>query len=197
MDHKFIPSVVARLAAVNRRLTRVGVVVGAMFIALMTLTVIVGVFFRYVLNNSLSFVEDVSLIMMVTTAFLVAAFAYRNGANVAISFVTDRLPIRAVRVIKIVIHVLVLWILYRYLFESFALIDRGWGIKVNSLPMAWAWCYMVIPVCFIAMILAVVELLMRDLHALLGGGGALDLAVDPWLVQGQNDDNDVVEPGAT
>lgn len=169
---------IERLGSFNRAVGKAGVLVAASFVAVMTVSVMLGVFFRYVLNDSLTWVEDVSLILMVTTAFLVAAFAYRTGANVSIELLVQYLPEKLMRGLRILVNVLVLWILYRYLFESIALIERGWSIKVNTLPFAWAWCYMILPLCFGAMILVAIELLMRDCYALVSGDSSIDLT-DP------------------
>ena len=85
------------LGALNRRLSGVGVALASALVAVMTVIVILGVFFRYVLNDSITWVEDVALIMMVTTAFIVAPYAYRSGSNVAIELFTSPLPAVAVR----------------------------------------------------------------------------------------------------
>jgi TRAP-type C4-dicarboxylate transport system permease small subunit len=160
---------------VNAVIGRVGVVVGCVFITVMTAVVIAGVFFRYVLNSSITWVEDVSLIMMVTTAFLVAPYAYRTGANVAITMLVDALPGRVLRGVRIVINVLVLWIIYRYFLESLALVDRGMGIRLNTVPLAWGYPYMAVPVAFVAMALVGIELILRDLWGFLSGSDAADL----------------------
>ncbi|MEZ5871189.1 MAG: TRAP transporter small permease subunit [Nitratireductor sp.] len=163
------------LGTINSLIGRVGVFVGSLFIAIMTILVILGVFFRYVLNNSLGWVEDVSLIMMVTTAFLVAPFAYRSGANVAIEFLSGMLQGRMVRIMRIIINLLVLWLIYRYFLESLGLVKRGWGIRVNTVPIPWAIPYMVVPFSFVAMALVGFELIMRDLWGLMSGSDKADL----------------------
>ena len=163
------------LGAMNRRCAAAGVWLAAGLVALMTVIVILGVFFRYVLNDSLTWVEDVALIMMVTTAFIVAPFAYRSGSNVAIELFVSPLPAIAVRVLRLVINMLVLWIVYRYFFESLTLVARGWGIRVNTVPIPWAYPYMIVPVAFVAMASVAVELIGRDLWALINRSGAADL----------------------
>lgn len=154
------------LGAINRRIGSVGVFLASLLIGLMAVIVILGVFFRYVLNDSLTWVEDVALIMMVTTAFIVAPYAYRTGANVAIEILTSVLPDVLVRILRLLVNMLVLWVIYRYFFESLALVQRGWSIRVNTVPIAWAWPYMIVPVAFGAMALAAIELIGRDLWAL-------------------------------
>lgn len=166
---------IQRLGQANDIVGRTGVVLGAVLISLMTVIVVVGVFFRYVLNNSITWVEDVSLIMMVTTAFIVAPYAYRSGANVAIELVIAQLPAVALRVLRIAINVLVLWIIYRHFFESLGLVERGWAIRVNTVPIQWAWPYMIVPVAFVMLVLVGIELILRDLWALAAGSEALDL----------------------
>jgi TRAP-type C4-dicarboxylate transport system permease small subunit len=163
------------LGAINARIGRVGVFIGACMIALMTTIVICGVFFRYVLNNSITWAEDVSLIMMVTTAFLVAPYAYRSNANVAIEMISGMLQGRAARALRIAINLLVLWLLYRYFAESVGLVRRGWGIRVNTVPIAWAWPYMVVPASFAAMALVGIELILRDMWSIFTGRKDADL----------------------
>lgn len=163
------------LGALNRRLSGVGVWLASALVAVMTVIVILGVFFRYVLNDSITWVEDVALIMMVTTAFIVAPYAYRSGSNVAIELFTSPLPAVAVRALRLVINMLVLWIIYRYFLESLALVNRGWGIRVNTVPIPWAWPYMIVPVAFAAMALVAVELIGRDLWALIMRSTRADL----------------------
>jgi TRAP-type C4-dicarboxylate transport system permease small subunit len=170
------------LAALARGLGRInslagtaGVRAGSAMIAIMTLLVIAGVFFRYVLNNSLTWVEDVSLILMVTTAFLIAPYAYRTGGNVAIEMFVESLPRLATRALRIFINLLVLWLIYRYFFESLKLVERGWGIRVNTVPIPWAIPYLVVPVSFAALALVAVELLARDIFGLVRRSDELDL----------------------
>ncbi len=166
---------IERLGLFNQMAGKVSIFIASCFIGLMTLFVITGVFFRYVLNNSLPWVEDVSLIMMVTTAFLVAPFAYRSGANVAIEILVEAFPRPVLRVIRMVINLMILWIIYRYFFESLQLVTRGWGIRVNTVPIPWAIPYLIVPVAFIEMALVAIELIARDLWGLINRSDAADL----------------------
>ena len=87
-----------------------------------------------------------------------------------------KFPIILQRLTRILIFTAVLWVLYRYFFESLVLVERGWSIRVNTLPIQWAWCYMIIPVVFICLISGVIELILRELHGLLSGNTAMDLS---------------------
>lgn len=162
------------LGRFNAILGRAGVVLGAVLMTAMTLIVLLGVFFRYVLNDSITWVEDVSLIAMVTTAFVVAPLAYRSGANVAIEMLVMALPRALLRLVRLAINLLILWILYRHFGEALDLVQRGWGIRVNTVPVAWAWFYMIVPVAFAAMAAVGIELVLRDAWGLAARSDALD-----------------------
>lgn len=168
-------AIIGALGRLNALIGLAGVIISAAFIAAMTLIVITGVVFRYGLGSSITWVEDVSLIMMVSVAFLVAPWGYRNGANVAIDMLVSLFPQAVVRLVRLALNLLVLWVIWRLFGESLALVKRGWGIRVNTVPIPWAWPYMLVPGCFVAMALAGIELILRDLHALATGSRAADL----------------------
>ena len=67
----------------------------------MTGAVLVGVFFRYVLNDSLNWTEEVAIMSAIWVAFLVAPWAYRNGGHVAIEMIVSALPLLLLRVCRI------------------------------------------------------------------------------------------------
>ena len=169
------------LGVLNKLAAKISVFLASCFIGLMTVIVIAGVFFRYVLNDSLPWVEDVSLILMVTTAFIIAPFAYRSGANVAIEIIVDMLPRSGVRIIRLIVNMMVMWLLYRYFFESLSLVDRGWGIRINSVPLPWAIPYLIVPVAFFEMGLVAVELVGRDVWGLVFRSGKADLPHHAYL----------------
>lgn len=56
------------------------------------LVVAVSVFFRYVLNNSIGWSEEVARLLLLAMAFLGAALAYPRRAHVSLAFLLSRLP---------------------------------------------------------------------------------------------------------
>jgi TRAP-type C4-dicarboxylate transport system permease small subunit len=138
-----------------------------MLLIAMTAIVLVQILFRYVLNDSLIWTEEVSKTMMVWGAFLVAPWAYRNGANVSIQMFTDELPLTLQRLLHLALNVLVIWIIVVFWSESFGMVDRGFSIRAASLPVQVGWFFVVVPVAFGAMLLVGIELLIRDVLALL------------------------------
>jgi len=157
---------------------------GILLIA-MTAIVLIQIVFRYVLNDSLIWTEEVSKTLMVWGAFLIAPWAYRNGANVSIQMFTDELPLTLQRLLQLALNLLVIWIIVVFWSESFGMIDRGFSIKAASLPVQVGWFFIVVPFAFGAMLLVGVELLIRDMLALLHPKEEFEIAGAGEIMEGK------------
>ena len=133
----------------------------------MTLIVLLQVFFRYVVNDSLTWTEELAKIMMVWSAFLVAPWAYRMGANVSIDLFAEALPEGLRRALQLLLNALVLWIVAVFFQESLEFWQRGLAIRAATIPLAMAWFYSIVPVGFAAIFLVGCELVLRNLMTLL------------------------------
>ena len=76
----------------------------------MSLIIPVGVFARYVLGFGAQWPEPIAILLMVIFTFFGAAAAYRAGAHIAVSMVTDRLPPPLQRVCRVLVNLLMLGI---------------------------------------------------------------------------------------
>lgn len=151
------------LANLNERICIVSRNTAGALLAAMTAIVLLQVVFRYVLNDSLIWTEEVSKTMMVWAAFLVAPWAYRHGANVGIDLLAEALPAKARRLLGMLLNALVLWIVAAFGWESLGLVERGFSIRAASLELPVGWFFTVLPFVFGAMLLVGVELLLREL----------------------------------
>ncbi len=156
----------ALLAPLNERLTIGSRNLAGLLLMTMTGIVLLQIVFRYLLNDSLIWTEEVSKTMMVWAAFLVAPWAYRNGANVSIHMFVEELPVRLREVLHLILNMLVIGIIVVFLSESFGMVERGFSIRSASLPVQVGWFYFVVPYAFGAMLLVGIELLVRDVLAL-------------------------------
>ncbi len=139
---------------------------GLLLIAMVAI-VILQIVFRYVLNDSLIWPEELSKTMMVWTAFLVAPWAYRNGANVRIEIFRDEFPPLLLRISLLLINLLILWIVCVFFFESFGFWVRGLTVRADSVPVQVAWFYSIVPIAFFLLLLVGVEQTIRSLLTLL------------------------------
>jgi len=155
------------LSAANEWICMTARNTAGMLLIAMTVIVLVQIVFRYVLNDSLIWTEEVSKTMMVWGAFLIAPWAYRSGANVSIQMFADELPPTLRRLLHLALNMLVIWIIVVFWSESFGMVNRGFLIRAASLPVQVGWFFVVVPFAFGAMLLVGVELLIRDVLALL------------------------------
>lgn len=160
-------NILSRLARLNELLCNAARNVAGLLLVAMVVIVILQIVFRYVLNDSLSWTEEVSKTMMAWTAFLVAPWAYRVGANVRIELFVDAFPDAMRRFMALALNLLVLWIVAVFLYESFGFWQRGQAVRSDSLPIQVSWFYTVVPVAFTLLLLVAVEQLIRDSLALL------------------------------
>jgi TRAP-type C4-dicarboxylate transport system permease small subunit len=141
---------------------------GAILVA-MTAIILVQVISRYVFNNSISWTEQLSKSLMVWTAFLVAPWAYRHGANVSISLLAEATPFRMQTAIRLVITLLVMWISGVFFVESLEFTARGMRNEMATLPVPSGVFYLIIPISLAGMLLVGVEMILRDLIELVTG----------------------------
>lgn len=133
-----------------------------MLLVAMVVIVIMQIVFRYVLNDSLIWTEELAKAMMVWTAFLVAPWAYRAGANVRIEIFVDELPQRLQRLLTLLLNLLIVWIVAVFLRESFGFWERGLTVRADSLPIQVAWFYSVVPLAFSLLLLVGMEQVLRN-----------------------------------
>jgi TRAP-type C4-dicarboxylate transport system permease small subunit len=157
------------LTAVNERIVRIGrSCAGAILGALLTV-IVLQVVSRYVFNNSLPWTEEVSKSMMVWSAFMVAPWALRAGANVGIDLFLEAMPKRARFFVELVVNALVLFILFVLFRESLDFVARGFKSRMATLPVTTGYVYMIVPVSLGAMMLAGAEVLLRKCREFLTG----------------------------
>lgn len=162
-----VERLIAALARLNTPLCALARNLAATLIAVMTAIVLLQIVFRYALNNSLSWTEELAKTMMVWATMLVAPWAYRMGANVSIDLFVEALPGKLRAVLGLLINLLVIWIAAVFFAESLALWQRGVDMRSATLPASMAIFYSVLPFGFGGMVLVGVELTLRQVAALL------------------------------
>lgn len=132
-------------------------------LAIMLAMILAQVFFRYVLNDSLPWTEELAKFAMVWVACLVAPWAYRMHLNVSIQMFADALPALLHRMTELLITMLVLIICGIFFLQSLAFWQSGWSINASSVPVKLAYFYSCAPFAFGAICLVGVEKLIEQL----------------------------------
>jgi TRAP-type C4-dicarboxylate transport system permease small subunit len=123
---------------------------------------------RGVFLHSLDWAEELARVALVWSVLLVAPYAYRKGAHVAIVSFAEALPPRLLAITSVLLNLLIVWILTVLFIESFAFWRRGLEIMASTLPFKMAWIYAVVPAAFALLILVGIELIGRLLLHLAG-----------------------------
>lgn len=168
--------VLALLAKVNETVCGAAKNLAGLLLMAMLLIVVMQIVFRYVLNDSLVWSEELAKAMMVWTAFLVAPWAYRIGANVRIELFIDEMPLVFRNSLTLLLNALVFWIVAVFFWESVGFWQRGLTVRADSLPFQVAWFYSIVPITFAFMVLVGAELLLRNILTLLNPDEVFDLS---------------------
>lgn len=75
-------------------LAHVTAVASVVCLLVMTVSIMINVYYRYVLNTPLAWPPELARFMMVAVTLLASSLAMRTGAHVGVSIVVLRLPIR-------------------------------------------------------------------------------------------------------
>jgi len=131
---------------------------------IITLLNIIQVFYRYVLNNALSWSEEASLWMMVWITFLMLPVAYHRGLNISMMFFRDRLnKNRLEYIIRCFFHLIVILIAVVCLDQAYQMYKGGFRIQLPALEVTKAWVYAIMPPAWLLLITAAAGQFIRDL----------------------------------
>ncbi len=167
--------VLSLLAKMNQTVCGAARNLAGVLLVIMLLVVVLQIVFRYVLNDSLIWSEEIAKVMMVWTAFLIAPWAYRIGANVRIELFINEMPGVFRNSLMLFLNLLVFWIIVVFFRESIGFWQRGLMVRADSLPIQVAWFYSVVPVVFSIMVLVGIEQLLRNVLTLMYPGQDFDL----------------------
>ena len=186
-----LTSVLAPIALVNETVLRLGRAVGVVAIAFMVIAILIQVFFRYVLGNALPWPDEAARFCMLWMTGLMAPTAFRRGGFVAIDMVPLMLP-------RVVGQLLTLFLLIVSLAVLLVAVNIGWsevtgfGGKFATaalylptslgfdewyrIPRSWMMASLLVGV--ILLIAVNIELILRAVVTMMGGGDLLPEIAD-------------------
>jgi TRAP-type transport system small permease protein len=181
--------VLTPLQVVLDAILRIGRAFGIIAIAMMVIAILLQVFFRYVLNDALSWPDEAARFMMLWLTGLVAPAAYRRGGFVAIDMVVAMLP-------RIVGAVLSLFLLFIAAIVLWVALKIGWaevtgfggrfttdslwliGLDGEWFKVPRKWMMMSMVVGTVLMLIVNIELIIRSMITLGGGEAKLRPIMD-------------------
>ena len=171
-------AVVDTLSALNDRLLWVCRHSVIALVGAIVVIVSLGVFFRFVLNNSLPWTEEVAKFVMVWMAFVGSPIVLRQGGHIAIDFVPNLLPRVLQQLLVLVVHAAVMTVLA-------VLVIQGWALAVNALPqvattvpVSLFYIFLAVPIGCAIMLTVSLEQLLRTLGNMFAGSAPADPSAD-------------------
>lgn len=105
------------------------------------------VFGRYVLNSTPTWVEQLSMILIVLITFPVAAACVRDNSHLSVSFLRDALPARAGAVLALVGHAAIAVFGYYMLTGGIDLVLHSWPKRMPIIHISDGWRFMPMAAC--------------------------------------------------
>jgi len=176
------------LGGINTLIEKVAVNLAWAMLLAITLLNIVQVFYRYVLNNALSWSEEASLWMMVWITFVILPVAYHKGLNISMMFFRDMLGRNRLEfVIRCLFHCIVILIAIVCFDQAWELYKGGHRLELPALEVSKAWVYAIMPPAWIFLILAACGAFVKDFAGIL----------DPKAAQVEEDLGDSAAEGGS
>ena len=135
-----------------------------------------GVFYRYVLNDALSWSEEIAKFLMVWLTFVGAPIALKEGGHVAIEMLPGALPARLRQAVKLAVFLIILALMAVF-------VDQGavfaWNARMQiaatlSFGFSLFWIFVAIPVGGALMFCIALELALRALRGVAGDPEAVE-----------------------
>lgn len=130
--------------------------------AAMTVDVLLGVFFRYVVQDALTWTEETARYLMIWTGFIGTGLALREGNHVAVEFLIHRLSGAGHRALIMLIRILSLGFLASVIGASLLLLPRVSTQRTPALAISMLWPYLAVPMGCLLTAFEMVALMMRD-----------------------------------
>lgn len=176
-------TVLAPISWVNGLLLKIGRAIGIVAIAAMVIAILIQVVARYLFNNALPWPDEAARFCMLWMTGLMAPTAFRRGGFVALDMISGILPRAVAAILGLVLLLISIAILLVALPIGYAEVT-GFGGKFATASLylptfdGWfrvprSWMMLSLLVGVVLLILVNIELILRKLVELMGGGDRL------------------------
>jgi len=148
--------------ALGNYLAKATIFIVIILVAMMSLTVLIGVFFRYVLRDSLSWTEELARYLMIWAALLSISIGIKDKEHVGIQLLVRRIPIKYARIINFLVNNAVLFFLIVLSYKGLLLAIKAIPQVSFGLGISMIWPLLSIPV---AGILAIIQQIIQMINS--------------------------------
>ncbi len=151
------------LASLNRNLARLLLFACGSLVFVLTCVVAAGVFWRYVLNDSLSWTEEVARYLMIWLACVGSVVAMHRRDLVAIDILLEALSGGAGRALGVLVATICLLISGFLTYYGFLLAWNAWGQQAASFKMPMFFVTVAVPFAGLGFALNSVENILGEM----------------------------------
>ncbi|MDR1711652.1 MAG: TRAP transporter small permease [Propionibacteriaceae bacterium] len=141
-------------------------VVAGICLSVLIILTFIGVPMRYLFNAPIIWQQEVQMWMFLWTIFFAAGGAFRTGSHVSIEIVVELFPVKAQRIIKILVAVVTVAVLGYVLVQSIAMVSQHAATERSSnvLSVPFTVIYSAVPIGIVLMIGNFVYLTIQQLR---------------------------------
>ena len=134
----------------------------AVMIAIMAIVNFMQVIFRYVIEGSLPWSEELLRFLFVWTTFLGASIGVRKGAHLGLTAIVDNLPLRLKKAVTFINYLICIVFsgMVGYLGLSIVAMQADFNVRSSAMFLPMYWISLAIPVSFVLIILHFINLAM-------------------------------------
>ena len=116
--------------------------------AVIIVCVSLQVFFRYVLNDPLTWSEELARFSFMWMVFLCLGLAERDDQHIAVDFFVSKMPSGAQKVVRLAVEVFCIVVLAVACYQSFGVIQVQAAMRSVALNISMAYFAVVVPIGF-------------------------------------------------
>jgi TRAP-type transport system small permease protein len=176
-------TVLAPLSRVNEFVLKIGRGIGVIAIAFMVAAILIQVVARYLFNNALPWPDEAARFCMLWMTGLMAPTAFRRGGFVALDMISGFMSTRVAAILSLIlllISILILTVAVQIGFKEVTGFGGRFATASLYLPTfdGWfrvprSWMMLSLLVGVVLLLVVNIELILRSLVQMLGGGGQL------------------------
>lgn len=130
--------------------------------------IMLQVFCNYILNNALSWTQELSRILLVWLTFFGAAVVTRRYLHIGLTMLVERTPPKVQNITTVLGYVASCFFIVALIIHGWRLSLFGTSQTLTFLNISYFWCYVGIPVGGTFIFIQVLYLIVREIAAFFG-----------------------------
>jgi len=141
--------------------------INIILIIVMTFTILLQVFYRYVLNNSLTWTEEIARFIMVWMVFLGFSMVSKRKVNISLEFFLKKISSKVRKPLEILLQVYIIYFLLILFKLGIVLVESAYRQVAPASQISMKWVYLALPAGIVILVFQHIVLLIKDLNFLI------------------------------